>query len=126
MGEDDLPVPPDASRLAPNELVEVRDRLAVGGLHDEGLGPGMVLAPGQVDAARLPLVLAELRHRNDTRSLLTRVFAYGDTVSAGELEGALGATTLERLAACNLLGPRRRATSGARSSAPPRRPDRGQ
>ena len=103
-GDHSLPVPPDASRLAAHELVEVRDRLADAGLHDDGLGPGMSLAPGQVDAARLPLVLSDLRARDDTRSLLTRVFAYGDTTSAAELEAALGSTTLDRLAACNLLG----------------------
>jgi len=39
MTADALPVPPDTTRLAPAELVEVRDRLAVAGLHDEGIGP---------------------------------------------------------------------------------------
>jgi SAM-dependent methyltransferase len=92
------------TRLAVEELVEVRDRLAVAGLHDEGVGPGMDLAAGQVDAARLPLVLAALRQRDDTKALLTRVFAYGDTAPRAELEAAVGATTLDRLAACNLLG----------------------
>ena len=104
MAEDTLPEAPDLSRLTPAELVEVRDRLAVAGLHDEGIGPGMALAAGQVDAARLPLVLAALRDRPDTKALLTRVFAYGDMVPAAELEAALGATTLDRLAACKLLG----------------------
>jgi len=86
------------------ELVEVRDRLAVAGLHDEGIGPGMALASGQVDAARLPLVLTALRDRADSKALLTRVFAYGDTASRDALEAAVGAVTLDRLAACNLLG----------------------
>lgn len=104
MAEDPLPAAPDAGRLSPPELVEVRDRLAVAGLHDEGIGPGMALASGQVDAARLPLVLAALRERDDTKALLTRVFAYGDTVPPGALETAVGAATLDRLAACNLLG----------------------
>lgn len=104
MATDPLPAPPDATRLAPGDLVEVRDRLAVAGLHDDGMGPGMALASGQVDAARLPLVLGALRDRDDTRALLTRVFAYGDTVPAPVLEAALGATILDRLAACNLLG----------------------
>ncbi len=104
MAEDPLPAAPEPDRLSPAELVEVRDRLAVAGLHDEGIGPGMALASGQVDAARLPLVLAALRDRSDTKALLTRVFAYGDTVPTAELEAALGAGTLDRLAACNLLG----------------------
>lgn len=104
MAESSLPVAPELSRLSATQLVEVRDRLAVAGLHDEGIGPGMALASGQVDAARLPLVLAALRDRRDTKALLTRVFAYGDTASAAELEAALGATTLDRLAAVNLLG----------------------
>jgi len=104
VGRNGLTLPPDASRLSPAELVEVRDRLAVAGLHDDGPAPTMAMAKGQVDAARLPLVLADLRSRSDTRSLLTRVFAYGDTAAAADLEAALGATTLDRLAACNLLG----------------------
>ncbi|MEO5680888.1 MAG: methyltransferase, partial [Acidimicrobiales bacterium] len=104
MSDERLPAAPDASRLDPADLVEVRDRLAVAGLHDEGIGPGMAIASGQVDAARLPLVLAALRERGDSRALLTRVFAYGDTAAAAELEAALGAVSLDRLAACNLLG----------------------
>ncbi len=104
MARDSLPVPPDLTRLTADEMVEVRDRLAVAGLHDEGVGPGMNLASGQVDAARLPLILAALRRRPDTKALLTRVFAYGDTVPAAALAEAVGATTLDRLAACNLLG----------------------
>ena len=104
MAQDDLPAAPDPTRLSPAELVEVRDRLALAGLHDDGSGPAMGLATGQVEAARLPLVLSTLRDRDDSRSLLTRVFAYGDTAPAGLLEAAVGTTTLDRLAACNLLG----------------------
>ena len=112
MAEDPLPAAPDPGRLSPAELVEVRDRLAVAGLHDEGIGPGMALASGQVDAARLPLVLAALRDRGDTKALLTRIFAYGDTASRDELEVALGAGILDRLAACNLLGATESGTLG--------------
>lgn len=99
-----LTIPPDASRLSAAEVVEVRDRLAVAGLNDDGPAPSMALGQGQVDAARLPLILADLRSRSDSRSLLTRVFSYGDTAARADLEAALGATTLDRLAACNLLG----------------------
>ncbi len=104
MAGDPLPAAPDATRLSAAELVEVRDRLAVAGLHDEGNGTDVALASGQVSAARLPLVLTALRDRDDTKSLLARVFAYGDTVPPAALEAAMGATTLDRLAACNLLG----------------------
>lgn len=104
VAEDLLPEAPVPDLVAPAELVEVRDRLAAAGLTDEDDGPSLGLASGQVDAARLPLVLTTLRARADSKALLTRVFAYGDTAPLAGLEAAVGATTLERLAACNLLG----------------------
>lgn len=104
VAEDRLPEAPVPDLVPPAELVEVRDRLAAAGLTDEDDGPSLGLASGQVDAARLPLVLTTLRARADSKALLTRVFAYGDTAPLDLLEAAVGATTLERLAACNLLG----------------------
>ena len=101
---EDLPAAPTPDRLTPAELVEVRDRLVAAGLTDDDTGPSLGLASGQVDAARLPLVLAALRDRKDSKALLTRVFAYGDTAPRAALEEAVGGTTLDRLAACNLLG----------------------
>lgn len=104
MASSDLTVPPDSSRLTPEELVAVRDRLAVAGLNEHEAIAGMSTYQGQVDSARLPLVLTALRERSDTAALVTRVFAYADTAPVAVLEDALDAATLDRLAACNLLG----------------------
>jgi SAM-dependent methyltransferase len=101
---EDLPAAPSPDRLTAAELLGVRDRLVAAGLTDDDTGPSLGLASGQVDAARLPLVLSALRDRSDSKALLTRVFAYGDTTPLAALEEAVGTTTLDRLAACNLLG----------------------
>ncbi len=57
------------------------------------------------DGARLsPVELVEVRDRLVEAGLGDEAMDPGSAIAAVELEDAVGATTLDRLAACNLLG----------------------
>ncbi len=105
---------PSPSRAEPDRFATIpdvhvhalRDALARHGYDGEMLGACEAWAPGQLDAVRVPLVLHELRRRQDPAAAIARWFAYDDALTRREAEGLLGAATVDALLVGGVLVPR--------------------
>jgi len=96
---------PSPSRAEPDRFATIsdahvhalRDALARHGYDGAMLGACEAWAPGQLDAVRVPLVLHELRRRDDPAAALARWFAYDDALPLAQAEALLGAATVRAL-----------------------------
>lgn len=102
------------------DWLELRDRLGAAGYDAQILADGEAVAPGAIDALRLPLVQWSFARRADPAALLARLFAYDDVVSRDELAGVLSESLVARLCEARVLVgaavPRGDAASGLRST----------
>ncbi len=96
-------VPPDATVVAPADLVVAGQALRDGGLTEEAVAGAEAIAPRQLDVVRLPLVHEALTRRDDAAAVLLRCFVYDDAVGEEELRAAVGAPALDVLRAVGLV-----------------------
>ncbi len=81
----------------------LRDRLGAAGYDARILADGEAVAPGAIDALRLPLVQWRFAQRTDPAALLARLFAYDDVVSRHELAAILSASLVDQLCEARVL-----------------------
>ena len=91
------------ARLKSGACLSLRDRLRAAGWNDELMAAAEAVAPGHLDAVRLPVVDAWLSRRGGTGSALARLFAYDGMVSRLEAESALGTDLVAGLLDAGLL-----------------------
>jgi methylase of polypeptide subunit release factors len=78
-------------------LRDLRAALTRSLFDEKSLYRAEAIAPRQLDAVRVPLVLAHLRRDDTPASLLLRLFAYDDAVERAKLDQALGSALVDRL-----------------------------
>lgn len=78
-------------------LRDLSSALARGGFDEKALYRAEAIAPRQLDAVRVPLVLAHLRRDDGAAALLLRLFAYDDVVARDALDRAMSAALVDRL-----------------------------
>src|SRR5687768_3486997 len=81
----------------------LRDALARHGYDGDMLGACEDWVPNQLDAVRMPLVLHELRRRDDAGAALARLFAYDDPITRARADELFGADTAVALLAGGLF-----------------------
>ncbi len=102
MGEAGLPAVEPVVALG-ELLPDLRERLSRSGFGPDLLGRAERVAPAQLDAVRLPVVLWSLERQGGPGAVLARLFCYGGRARRVELEDALGARLTDALLATGVV-----------------------
>jgi SAM-dependent methyltransferase len=92
-------------RLSEPTCAALRARLAAAGFTTEWLAGSERIAPGEIEAARHPLVHWALARRAGPAAALARLFCYADEVPARLVDEALGADLAAALREAGVVGP---------------------